>query len=379
MKSIAAFIFFAIFIGMFFLFINFRGVASPAFIHSSNTPAVAHNNTNFPLTIPPDFTISIFAKNLGGARVLEFDPTGILIVSIPSRGLVMSLPDGGVVADHLTNPHGIAFHCDTVCKLYVAETDKVSIFDYNNTTHKAFNKQKILDLPIGGQHVTRSLLIKDNKLLISIGSSCNVCHETDERRAAIMVSDLDGKNAHIFARGLRNTVFMAINPFTNQVWGNDMGRDLLGDDIPPDEINILEEGKDYGWPVCWGKNNADTKFESSANCNGKNASYIDYQAHSAPLGLAFIKNDLWPKEYQGNLLVAFHGSWNRTTPTGYKIVMVSLDKNGNLLDISDFITGWLNGSQTLGRPVGIVFDKAGNAFISDDKAGVVYKLSYTKS
>jgi glucose/arabinose dehydrogenase len=158
-----------------------------------------------------------------------------------------------------------------------------------------------------------------------------------------------------------------------------MGRDLLGDDLPPDEINIVEEGKDYGWPFCYGKNVRDHTFgagkERTCREPGTYPSHIDVPAHSAPLGLAFFPEKGWPAEYRNNLLVCYHGSWNRSIPTGYKIVRYRLDANGTLLAAEDFATGWLTKDGSLfGRPVDIMIRPDSTIFVSDDKAGVVYLI-----
>jgi len=219
-----------------------------------------------------------------------------------------------------------------------------------------------------------------------VGSTCNVCNEKDWRRAKILVSNTDGSDLKVFASGLRNSVFMALHPVTQQVWATEMGRDLLGDDIPPDEINIVEEGKFYGWPTCYGKNIHDTNFDKNTYirnpCDekfGEIPSYIDLQAHSSPLGLAFIPaNSMWPEEYWNDLLVAYHGSWNRTEPTGYKIMRFLLDEKGNYVGREDFISGWLTkDNRALGRPVDILIQPNGTMYISDDKAGVIYRVVYT--
>jgi len=161
-----------------------------------------------------------------------------------------------------------------------------------------------------------------------------------------------------------------------------MGRDNLGDDLPPDEINIIEAGKNYGWPICYGKKIHDTVFDNNQYikdpCQDTVASHIDLPAHSAPLGLAFIPaNKNWPKEYEGDLIVAFHGSLNRSQPTGYKLTRVKLSGAGELEGFEDFVSGWLSkdGTTSLGRPVGLVFGNDGALYVTDDKAGVVYKVS----
>jgi glucose/arabinose dehydrogenase len=349
-----------------------------------------------PLSLPPGFSISVFAKGLGGPRVMAYDPAGNLVVSIPSQGRVVALPDrngDGVadeivtVVDGLNSPHGLATRCTEKCEFYIAETDKVAVYDYDAEKLKATNKRKIIDLPAGGGHTTRTLLFmpapNDHRLLISVGSSCNVCNEEDSRRAKVLISNADGGDLKEFAKGLRNSVFMAIHPVTGDIWATEMGRDLLGDDTPPDEVNILKEGGNYGWPVCYGSNVHDTDFDKNVYFRNpcmapfETPSRIDVPAHSAPLGLAFVPEEGWPQEYWHNLLVAYHGSWNRSVPTGYKIVRYKLDAQGKGMEREDFISGWLTDEGVWGRPVDILVQPGGTIFISDDKAGVIYRVKYS--
>ena len=375
-----------------FIYKNIRG-AGPAISPPAEditgqipkTPSEAKNLTDLPLHIPSGFTVSVFAKNLGDARVMTWDPTGSLLVSVPGQGKVMALTDadsdgvadGGItVAAGLNRPHGVAFHEGT---LYIAEMDKVAVYDYDTAAKKTANKKKILDLPNGGNHTSRTIGFgPDGKLYISVGSSCNACIEKDSRRAAISVANADGSDAKIFASGLRNAVFFTWSPFDGRMWATTMGRDLIGDDIPPETVNIVMSGKNFGWPYCYGKQIQDKKFDNSQKaadfCKTVEPPHIEYQAHSAPLGLAFIPKS-WPKEYQNSLLVAFHGSWNRSEPTGYKIVRFQLDDKGNYISAEDFISGWLTGSGALGRPVDVLFDGKGNLFISDDKSGTIYLVT----
>lgn len=187
--------------------------------------------------------------------------------------------------------------------------------------------------------------------------------------------------SNVIARGLRNSVFFTWHPVTQKLWATEMGRDNLGDNTPPDEINIIEEGKTYGWPNCYGKNIHDSEFDKKVYVRNpcmepfETPSTIDIPAHSAPLGLAFIpSNSDWPKEYWGNLLVAYHGSWNRSTPTGYKVVRHKFNEKGDYQGVEDFITGWLTPKGALGRPVDILVRPDGTLYLSDDKAGVIYKI-----
>ncbi len=330
------------------------------------------NTTGLPLSLPSGFAIAIYARNVPDARVLEWDPQGKLLVSSPTTGKVFRVLEDGsssVVISGLNKPHGLAFKDG---KLYIAETDAVAVYDYDGT---AKNRKKLFDLPGGGREFTRTIGFgPDGRLYVSIGSSCNVCAEADARRASIQV--WDGRSLRPFAKGLRNAVFFIWKG--NDMYATDMGRDLLGDDLPPDTISIIKEGKNYGWPYCYGKQVWDKTFDASQKaadfCKTTEPSFVDLQAHSAPLGLAFAP-ETWPKAYKNSLLVAFHGSWNRSVPTGYKIVRLKLDEKGNYSGVEDFITGWLTNNEVLGRPVDLLFDQKGNLFISDDKAGVIYRVT----
>jgi glucose/arabinose dehydrogenase len=363
-----------------------KGEAAPA--------GAAVDPAAFPLRLPPGFSIGVFARGLPGARVLALDPNGNLLVSLTSQGRVVALPDknGDGVADAavslldgLNQPHGLAFEPGEEPRLYVAETDQVAAYDYDPERLTATYQQKIADLPPGGRHFTRSLVFlaspRDRRLLISVGSSCNACEENDPRRARVLAVDPDGGELAPFATGLRNSVFLAVHPLSRHVWATEMGRDYLGDDLPPDEINIILEGRDYGWPYCYGKRVHDDTFDPNGAhrefCGETIPSFIDIPAHSAPLGLAFFSG-AWPQEFRYNLLVAYHGSWNRTVPTGYKVVRYKLDAAGNPVDAEDFITGWLTPAGALGRPVDILIADDGVIYLSDDKAGVVYRVMYEK-
>ena len=280
-----------------------------------------------------------------------------------------------VVASNLNRPHGLAFREG---KLYIAETDGISVFDYDSSTNRATNKRSIIDLPGGGNHFSRTIGFgPDGKLYVSIGSSCNVCVEKDWRRAKILVSNPDGSGLREYATGLRNSVFFTWHPKTNEMWATEMGRDLLGDNTPAEEVNIVKDGGFYGWPYCYEDRIHDRNFEPSGNsvslCARSVPPHIQFQAHSAPLGLTFIP-DSWPEQYRGDLLVAFHGSWNRTEPTGYKVVQFGLETDAQI-NQTDFLSGFLVKNGAFGRPVDLVFGKDGDLYISDDKAGNIYRVA----
>ncbi len=352
--------------------------------HSLNSDSPVPQQPHPFLNVPDGFTISTFATNTSGARDLEFSPGGVLLVSLRTNGRVVALPDNDKngqadevkeVIKGLHNPHGLAFRNG---KLFIAEENRVSRYAWDESQLKATFEKKIVDLPDGGAgHQTRSLVFdQKGNLYISIGSTCNVCLEKHSWSAAVIITDEEGNNPRLHSRGLRNAVFLTRNPANDQIWVTDMGRDLLGDDIPPDEINILrQEGSDYGWPYCYDNKIYDQNFgkETAKYCEKTIAPTFRIQAHSAPLGLTFVTSSQFPIDWQGDLLVAYHGSWNRSVPTGYKVVRLHVDGE-TISRQEDFITGFTQNNQTIGRPVDVIFDNAGTLFVSDDKAGVVYRL-----
>jgi glucose/arabinose dehydrogenase len=344
------------------------------------------------LKAPPGFHISVFAET-DGPRMMTFSPGGVLLVSESGEDKVVALPNPKhtgkaertvTILDHLQEPHGVAFFEG---KLYVAESDKVRSYDWDEANLHATNPKKLVDLPSGGGHSTRTLLFHGGKMYVSAGSSCNVCIEKDPRRAAVMEFNPDGSGQRIFAKGLRNAVGLAENQKTDSVWVTVNGRDWLGDDLPPETIYDLgKNGGDAGWPYCYGDRVPDSNLTRPGDdrCRSVLEPKVQMQAHSAPLGLAFYEGSAFPAEYQNNIFVAFHGSWNRSVPTGYKVVRVKLDDKGQPQGgAQDFITGWLAPGETkkgrwMGRPVGIVFDGDGAMYLSDDSGGVIYRITYAK-
>ncbi|KKW05583.1 MAG: L-sorbosone dehydrogenase [candidate division CPR1 bacterium GW2011_GWC1_49_13] len=310
------------------------------------------------LSIPSGYRIEVFASGFDRPRLLAIDPqTKEIYVTDTGAGKVWNVSKKEVVVEGIPSVHGLAFFDGN---LYLAST--TSIFRFKDEKLETL----VNNLPSGG-HFTATLVFgPDGKMYVSRGSSCNVC-EGEVRRAAILRFDKDGKNEEIFATGLRNDVGMAFHPQTGELWTTENGRDYLGDNLPPEEINIIKKGHHYGWPYCYSQNVPDPDFGSAEICTDKEPPYIEMQAHSAPLGLRFDKE-------AKNLYVAFHGSWNRTTPTGYKVVRIS-DPTGSS-KIADYITGWRTGrAAAWGQPADVIFDGAGNMYISDDTAGVIYRLS----
>jgi glucose/arabinose dehydrogenase len=344
------------------------------------------------LKMPAGFHIAVYAQ-ADSARMLVFTPGGALLVSETDEGKVVALPDpkhtgkaerSVVVLANLNEPHGLGFYQG---KLYVAENDKVRSYDWDESNLRASNPKPLADLPGKGGHSTRSLLFHGGKMYVSAGSSCNVCIEKDARGATVMEFNPDGTGQKIFAKGLRNAVGIAVNPKTDSVWVTVNGRDWLGDDLPPETVYDLgKDGGDAGWPYCYGDRVPDPNFTKPGDdrCKSMLAPKVLMQAHSAPLGLAFSEGSMFPPEDRNSLFIAFHGSWNRKVPTGYKIVRVKLDDKGQPLGgAEDFITGWMAPGETkkgqwMGRPVGIAFASDGSMYLSDDAGGEIYRITYKK-
>ncbi len=347
----------------------------------------AVNATGLPLTIPPGFKIDFFAANLGSVRFMAFDDRGTLIVTETGDGKVIALPDidknGRAdrtinILSGLNNPHGLVFHKGY---LYVAETERLARYTYKTSAPGDINvgpADPVATLPGGGGHFTRTVTFgPDNKIYLSAGSSTNNNPESDSRRAAITRFNEDGSGEQVFATGLRNSVGLTWHPVTKELWATDNGRDNLGDDLPPDEVNIIRQGGNYGWPYVYDTGIPDPMYNDASRVTGASSPKIEIQAHSAPLGLRFFTGDAWGADYKNDLFVAYHGSWNRSVPTGYKVVR--FDMSGPSYDRPapqiDFISGWLTPDGALGRPVDIIQGPDDALYVSDDKSGTIYRVT----
>jgi len=368
-------------IGSWYLVKNRIGDIRPAVIpvQKQEQTAVSGRDLDFPVNHYRWISDKIFADGLGAPRDLELSPKGTMLVSVPSQGNIYALVEDEekivpkILIGDLNNPHGLSFYKG---KLYVAEETQVSRYKFNEEKIEATLDKVLFELPEGGRHITRSIDFNEKgEMFISIGSTCDVCFEKHPWLGTVIISNEEGKNPQVFSQGLRNAVFIKANPKTQKVWVTEMGRDFLGDEAPPDEINILERGH-YGWPVCYGNKVYDKNFNQRTPkfCENTVPPAFEIPAHSAPLGLNFINSGQFPADWQGDLLVAYHGSWNRTVPTGYKVVRMRVSE-GKITGAEDFIWGFLKGSTARGRPVDLEFDTQGNLYVSDDKAGAVYIVS----
>jgi len=312
---------------------------------------------------------------------------GVLYLTESDPGRVLALPDrnGDGVADEVIQvwgsadyPHGIAFHDGS---LWIATTRSVVRLADQDGDFVAERSQMVVNnLPAGGNHVSRTITFDDQgRLLVSVGSSCNVC-EDDSRRAAVLRFNPDGTGETLFAAGSRNAVGILWRD--GQLWGTENGRDRLGDDLPPEEVNILREGRHYGWPYCYADGLADYTFRGTTAggegigqfCPRTERPIVKIQGHTAPLGLRFLDDQKIPEPIRGDLLVALHGSWNRTVPVGHEIIRVA-----GLPDrpvVSTFVDFLAKGARGFGRPVDVIVGGDGAIYISDDAAGAVYRLKF---
>jgi glucose/arabinose dehydrogenase len=360
------------------------------FIFFLPNAAVAEKTTNLldslKLHTPKDIKITLFSKNVPRARHMAFDDQGILFVSQAKGGRVIALPDKDkngksdqkvLIIEGRRTPHGLAFiNSKDNYYLYIAEETKVIRLKRIQKPFTYGEPETIIDeIPSGG-HNTRTIKIKDSKLYLSVGSSCNVCIEKNPWRAAISRFNLDGSDSEVFAKGLRNSVGIEFSPYSGDLWAVNNGRDMLGDEHPKEELNIIQQGKHYGWPYCYEAQTFDKNFGLTFDCSKTEAPAYTFTAHMAPLGLTFYREGRLPKRYKNSVFIAFHGSWNRSIPAGYKVVRLKLNQRGNIISHSDFITGWLgNNGLAIGRPVDIEQSPEGDLYLSDDFLGVIYKIS----
>ena len=338
------------------------------------------------LRVPAGFKVAIFADRLADVRFMALSPDGVVYASQPSLGRIVRLPDANhdgvadsvvVAAAGLKQPHGLAFHKGA---LYVASTDGVVRIALGATGVAAGAGQYVNQYPSGGGHWTRTIVFgADSAMYVAVGSSCNLCVEQNPERAAVLRFNEDGSGKRVYAMGLRNAVGLAVHPETGALWASQNERDNLApsyEDRPPEEINIVTDGADYGWPYCYGNRIPNPEYRDAARCANTVPPALAMQAHSAPLGMSFLaRATTFPVDYKGDLLVAFHGSWNRSTPTGAKVVRVRV-ANGKPVSVEDFITGWQQSSGSRwGRPVDVVVAADGSVLVSDDDGGAIYRVT----
>ena len=370
---------------------------SPFHTESARRPSrVVPQPPNATLQVPKGFKINVFAEgDFRYPRWMALAPNGDVFVADSRANTVIVLRDTNkdgkadqrfVFSDKLSQPFGMAFHGGW---FYVANTDSVVRFKYTGGQTAALGEpERIVELTAGGynQHWTRNILFsRDGKrMFVSIGSASNVDVEPDARRAAISVYDPDGKDHRIYASGLRNPIGLAWNPKTGELWTAVNERDGLGDDLVPDYATSVKEGGFYGWPYSYlGKNRDPRRKEETDLVDKTIVPDVIFQSHVAALGIQFYTGKMFPKEYQGDAFVAFHGSWNRSKLSGYTVVRIPFDAKGKLERnrYENFVSGWLpdeNSNEVWGRPVGLLVAADGSLLITDDGGRKIWRVSYGK-
>jgi glucose/arabinose dehydrogenase len=390
-----------------------------AFTGCANEAAVsaAPKNLTETIQLPAGFKLEVYAQLSAltkdaqaiQPRMMAFDSAGNLYVSIPQRNAVMMLSDENrdgvaekatLVANQLNVPHGLAFVGE---KLYVANQDSIVVLEKNKGTWPSKPPTVIVkDLPTGGHTYKSIKLGPDGLLYVNVGSSCNVCIESEPLRATILRYTVEGKPAGalttlgrhaptpVYAYGLRNSQGFAWHPKTQQMYATNEGADnrsdtrggKVNDELPPEHLNQIEAGKHYGWPFCWANPSkmtgqfADPNFGNDPDfCKTVTAPAMTFTSHSTPIGIAFLHDASLPEAYRQDAIVALHGSWNRKVHSGYKLVRVRFE-GAQPVKVEDFATGWLSGGSAWGRPVDVIVGPDGAIYFSDDRAGLIYRITY---
>lgn len=370
---------------------------------SDQPVSVAYHRVEHPhwptsLEVPNGFTVDEVASSLSYPRFMAIDSDGSLVYGSYGTNTVVRLRDNDgngsydiqqVVATGLSVVHSVAFHGGV---LYAAAMDRVvrlSDFGPDGAAQQVENVIYALPTrpgPNGYNHRTRTLLFgPDAMLYLSVGSSCDACEEAVPQRATILrtsVASLSQPRAasemEIFAYGLRNSVGIAFHPATNQLWGVDMGRDDLGPELPPEELNLIEQHQDYGWPYCYGDRQPNPEFNDLQRCAATQPPRYTFQSHSAPLGIAFYDKDAFPANYRGDALIAFHGS-NPTETNGVRlgarVLHVSFER-GQPVAHTDLLRGFEVNNRTWARPAGILVAPDGSVLVSDDYGGRIFRIRY---
>jgi glucose/arabinose dehydrogenase len=355
---------------------------------AANAPDKVSPPAGFLPTVPAGFKINVFATGFKRPRWLIVAPNGDIFLADTGAGEIVILRDpqnsGGAQAREnfvtgLTRPFGIAFHDDYV---YVGAMRELMRFKYDPKTSKRLGEaEHLMNLP-GGGHDTRSVVFsKDGKhVFIGVGSESNVSPGEEPIRAAVTICDPDGKNARQFASGLRNPVGLALEPATGQVWTAVNERDELGDNLPPDYFTSMKDGGFYGWPYSYIGDNVDARVKPQRPELVTKAIVPDVLlgSHVAPLQFAFYTGKQFPESYRGGAFVAEHGSWNRSTRSGYQVAFVAFKDGQPSADPVPFMTGLVpdpSSGTVYGRPVGVTVAPDGSLLVSDDGAAVVYRIS----
>ncbi len=335
------------------------------------------------IQLPPGFSITLYAE-VPGARSMTLSPAGTLFVGTREEGKVYAVRDRDhdgradevvVIASGLNMPNGVAFRDGA---LYVAEISRVLRFDDVEAKLAAARRTVVNDsYPKDAHHGWKFIAFgPDGLLYVPVGMPCNICKKDDRRYGSITRMKPDGKGVEIFAEGIRNTVGFDWHPETKELWFTDNGRDWMGDDAPPDELNRAPKaGLHFGFPFCHGGDLPDPEYGKGRSCSEFVAPERNLGAHVASLGMRFYTGAMFPAEYRNQIFIAEHGSWNRSRKVGYRVTLVRL-KDGHAASYEPFAVGWLEGERAWGRPVDVLVMPDGALLVSDDQAGAIYRITH---
>ncbi|GAB4330890.1 MAG: sorbosone dehydrogenase family protein [Candidatus Abyssubacteria bacterium] len=337
------------------------------------------------IKLPPGFEITVYAENVENARSMALSPNGVLFVGTRSGGSVYAVIDNDkdfradeviVIATDMHMPNGVAVRDGA---LYVAEVSRVLRYDDIEGALRNPPRPVVVNdsFPTDEHHGWKCIAFgPDGWLYVPVGAPCNICNPDNVIYASITRMRPDGSGLEIFARGIRNTVGFDWHPETKELWFTDNGRDWLGDDRPPDELNHApEKGLHFGYPFCHGDDISDPEFGGLRACEEFTPPAMELGPHVAALGMRFYTGTMFPEEYRNQIFIAEHGSWNRTTPIGYRVTLVRLD-GSRAVSYETFAEGWLQGGRAWGRPVDVLVMPDGSLLVSDDRAGAIYRITY---
>lgn len=337
------------------------------------------------IKLPPGFSISTYAENVESARAMCWGDKGTLFVGSRDAGNVYALLDrnaDGVaeerftVASGLSMPVGVAFKDGA---LYVSDVSKILRFDGIEERLSDPPKPVVVTdaFPDKTHHGWKFIAFgPDGKLYVPVGAPCNICLSEDSIFASITRINADGSERRIVAHGVRNTVGFDWHPITKELWFTDNGRDWLGDDSPDCELNHLtRQGQHFGYPFCHAGSVSDPEFGKGRSCSEFVPPAANVGPHTAPLGMRFYTGTQFPEKYRNAIFIAQHGSWNRSTPVGYR-VMVAFPQSDGSATTEVFAEGWLQGARASGRPVDVLVAPDGSLLVSDDGASMIYRISY---
>lgn len=363
------------------LIVDDAQTANPNLVPVKVTDPDGFGVTGHTLLAPPGTTISVIGAHIGGPRFMTFDGAGNLLVAAQQDGTVLRYrsADGNLgqpekLITGLNLPSSVAlFTTGGQQYLYVGETQQITRYRYDPAGPIGNAEVVIPNLPTGG-HSTRTVAFGPNGMLyLAVGSSCNICQGDPPIRAAVSRANPDGSDLRTIATGLRNPVGLAFQPGTGQLWATVNERDNQGNEIPPDLVTVVTNGANYGWPNC--QPPEAKPQQPGADCANVAPPTIGIQAHSAPLGLAFLTGPGVPSALTGDLVVVQHGSWNRQPPAAPKLLLIDFT-DGKPTGARDLVTGWQDSSGSRwGRPAGVVVAPDGSLIVSDDSAGLLYRIS----